>query len=174
MLVVGVMAVVAAIAVPTIGAVMRRYALNNLAQQVAATIRSARYTAVAKNKVVRVRFDCPADDEYRMVEFTANTAIDDDASRCSLSAYPYPDPDAAAAPNVDGPVIQVPAGTELGAATDIQIDTRGRLTPLTGCPMCAAGTGTTAAVVLENGLESQTVTVDQTGQVVIGAMVPIE
>ena len=174
LLVTGIMAVVAAIAVPTVGAAMRRYALNNLSQQVAATIRSARYTAVAKNKVVRVRFDCPANDQYRMVEFTAMSTIDDDVDRCSVSDYPYPDTTPDASPNVDGPVIVVPAGTELGVVTDLEIDARGRLTPLAGCPTCTAGAGTTASVILENGFESQTVTVDQTGQVVVGDMVSID
>ncbi len=174
LLVTGIMAVVAAIAVPTVGAVMRRYALNNLSQQVAATIRTARYTAVAKNKVVRVRFNCPADDQYRMVEFTAMGGIDDDVDRCGLSSYPYPDADPMTSPNVDGPVIVVPAGTELGIVTDIEIDARGRLTPLASGPACTPGGGTTASVVLENGYESQTVTVDQTGQVSIGEMVSIQ
>jgi len=36
-----------------------------------------------------------------------------------------------------------------------------------------AGTGT-ASVVLENGFESQTVTVNQTGQVAVSAMVPLD
>ena len=174
LLVTGIMAVVAAIAVPTVGAVMRRYALNNLSQQVAATIRSARYTAVAKNKVVRVRFNCPADDQYRMVEFTTSGAIDDASDRCSASTYPYPDADPMNPPNVDGPVIVVPPGTELGTVADIEIDARGRLTPLTGCPVCTPSGGTTASVILENGYESQTVTVDQTGQVNIGDMVSIQ
>ena len=172
-MVTGIMAVIAAVAVPTVGAVMRRYALNAASQQIASTIRSARYTAVSKNKVMRVRFNCPEDNQYRMVEFTASAGIDQDAARCDAASYPYPDQDGSALPNTDGPVNVLPPGTELGTVTDIEIDVRGRLTPLTGCPSCVAGSGT-ASVVLENGSESQTVTVNQTGQVAIGEMVELD
>ena len=173
MMVTAVMAIIAGIAVPPIAVGMRRYALNNAAQQVASAIRSARYTAVAKNTDVRVRFDCPADNQYRVIEVTGVTAIDNDDDRCDADSYSYPDADPTALPNVDGPVLVLPAGTELGAVDNLQIDTEGRVSPLTGCPSCATTTGT-VAVALENGFESQTITVGLNGQIQVEAAVAIE
>jgi Tfp pilus assembly protein FimT len=161
------MAVIAAIAVPTVGSMMRRYALNNVAQQIGATIRSARYAAVSKNKWVRVRFDCPGTDQYRMVEYVASAGIDNDANRCELAAYPYPDSDPATVPDVDGPVITLPSTIELGTTTDIQIDPQGRLVPLTGCPTCVVGSGS-ASITIGNGDQNQTVSVNQAGRVDVG------
>lgn len=165
MVVGGIMAIVAAIAVPTVASMLRRYALNSVAQQLAATIRSARYTAVAKNKWVRIRFDCPATDQYRMIEYVAVSAVDEAADRCSLSAYPYPD-DTPGVPEVDGPVIALPNGISLGTVTDIQIDPMGRMELLSGCPTCVASSGT-ASLTIDDGSEAQTVSVDRTGRVTV-------
>jgi prepilin-type N-terminal cleavage/methylation domain-containing protein len=173
MMVTAVMAIIAGVAVPPIAAGMRRYALNNAAQQVASAIRSARYTAVAKNTDVRVRFNCPADNQYRVVEVTGVTAIDTNADRCSTASYPYPDADLTALPNVDGPVLVLPSGTELGDVDNLHIDTEGRVSPLTGCPTCATTTGT-VAIALENGVESQTITVGLNGQIQVETAVAIE
>jgi type II secretion system protein H len=167
MLVGGIMAIVAAIAVPTVASMLERYALNNVAQQLAATVRSARYTAVSKNKWVRVRFDCPAANQYRMIEFVANSTVDEAADRCALSAYPYPDANTAMVPDVDGPVVVLPTGITLGTTTDIQIDPQGRMQPLTGCPTCVAGSGT-ASIGVESQALTQTLTVDRTGRVDVG------
>ena len=150
---------------------MRRYALTNTAQQVASVVRSARYTAVSKNRAVRVRFDCPESGQYRLIEVTGNNAIDQDADRCSNSAYPFPDPDPMTAPALDGPVFVTPAGTVFDSATDIQISVQGRLTTLMGCPICVTG-GSAASIVLDNGSESQTISVGATGQVTVGPVVP--
>lgn len=170
---VAVMMIVSAIAIPVITSAMRRYALNNAAQQIASVVRSARFTAVSKNTVMRVRFDCPENDQYRVVEFTEDSTIDTDTDRCSNAAYPYPDADAANKPDVDGPVLLVPAGTEIGDADDLEINKEGRVTALSGCPTCTAGSGG-GTVAIENGFESQTITIGQNGQVAVGTAVPIE
>ena len=94
LIVVGLVAVVAGMAVPTIAAGMRRYSLISASQGVASTIRSARFQAVAKNRTLRVRFNCPEAGQYRVVEFTASPIIDATANRCDPNVYPFPDPDA--------------------------------------------------------------------------------
>ena len=98
--VVAVIAILAGIAVPQVGSAMRLYALNSSTRAVAAAIRSARYTAVSKNRTVRVRFNCPAAGQFRIVEFVGSAAVDNAADRCSEQTYPYPDANAAVAPNV--------------------------------------------------------------------------
>lgn len=159
-----VIAVLAATVGPTLGSSMRLYALNTSAQTVAAAIRSARYTAVSKNRTVRVRFNCPAANQFRVVEVVGTSAVDAAADRCSEDVYPYPDTDTAAAPNTDGPVETLPNGSQFGELQNLEIDPTGRMTPLTGCPACAAA-APPAAVVIGNGVETRTITITAHGQV---------
>ena len=91
------------VAAPTITSGLRAYSLNTAAQTVASTVRSARFQAVTKNRTFRVRFNCPAANQMRVVEVVNNPAIDNAADRCSLNSYPYPDPNPAVLPNGDGP-----------------------------------------------------------------------
>lgn len=156
--------VLGAVAAPTIAAGMRRYTLISASQQVASTIRSARYQAVGKNRTLRVRFNCPAVGQFRLVEVTGNAAIDTAANRCDPAAYPFPDPNAAALPNLDGPVLLLPQGAEFGALSDLQVDVAGRITRLTGCPVCATA-APPATIAVSNGSESRTITVSASGQV---------
>lgn len=67
MIVVGLIATLAGISVPAIAGGMRRYTLISASQQVVSTIRSARVQAVGKNRLVEVRFDYPAADQYQIV-----------------------------------------------------------------------------------------------------------
>jgi hypothetical protein len=152
--------------VPTIAGAMRLYALNTSIQTVGAAIRSARYSAVSKNRTVRVRFNCPAANQFRIVEVVGSNAIDAAADRCSAAAYPYPDSNPAAAPNIDGPVMILPDGSQFGAFQDLEINTAGRVTPLTACPTCA-GAAPPATVTLGNGYDTRTITVTANGQVLI-------
>lgn len=170
---VAVMTVTAAIAIPAIETGMRRYALNNAAQQIASTIRSARYTAVSKNKKVRVRFNCPDTDQYRVVEVVNSNTVDQATDRCSNTSYPYPDAVPGTAPDVDGPILLLPTGTEMAVVEDLEIDTDGRVTAQTGCPTCAPAGGT-VAIAIENGFESQTINVSNQGQVDVDGAVPID
>ena len=101
------------LAAPSITAAIDTYQFNNDVQSVASTIRSARFTAVASNVRMQVRFNCPATGQMRVVEVTGNAGIDTAGDRCDLNAYPYPDPDASVAPDNDGPVVQMGSGTDL-------------------------------------------------------------
>lgn len=125
------------LAAPSILAAIDAYKFNNDVQLVAATVRNARYNAVASNTRLRVRFNCPSVGQMRVVEVTGNAAIDGADNRCDLAAYPYPDGNGSAAPNNDGPLIQIGSATSLPAATTgLQIDTTGRIVPITSCPAC--------------------------------------
>lgn len=127
------------LAAPSITGAIETYQFNSDVQNVAATIRSARFTAVASNVRMRVRFNCPSTGQMRIVEVTGDAAIDTATDRCDLSAYPYPDPDADEAPNNDGPVLQMSSSTDLPASTSgLEISTAGRVVPLTSCPACSA------------------------------------
>lgn len=68
MLVVGLVAVLAAATAPSIIEGMRQFEVTTASQQVASTIRLARYQAVGKNMTVRVRFDYPAGGQYQILD----------------------------------------------------------------------------------------------------------
>jgi prepilin-type N-terminal cleavage/methylation domain-containing protein len=163
MLVVFVIGTTLAIAVPAVSEAMRIYGLNNARQSIVSAVRSARYTAVSKNKTVRIRFNCPTVNEFRIIE-VVGSGVDSASNRCQTAAYPYPDKDVAAAPNVDGPVMRLPQRTTFGSFQDIEIDTNGRMTPLTGCPPCTPATGS-ATIVVKNGTATRQIVITANGQV---------
>ena len=164
LVVMGVTAMLAAMAAPVITGAMRGYALKTSVDTVAAAIRGARYSAVSTNRTLRVRFNCPAENQLRVVE-VLGTASDAAADRCG-AAYPYPDPDPATAPNVDGPVVFLPAGSQLGAVQDLEIDRTGRVTRLTGCPTCVSAAAP-ATVTVGTPYETRTITITANGQVLV-------
>ncbi len=113
LVVVALITIVAGMAVPAITSTSAQMRLANAARQVERELQTARMKAVRADRVMRVRFNCPATGEYRMVELlgTVRTpATDDDDSRaavrCGNASYPYPDtdPEFFAAPNNDGPI----------------------------------------------------------------------
>ena len=65
LIVVGLVAVMAAVTVPTVAGAMDRYYINSAGQQVASTIRTARFQAVARNIRTQVNFDSPAVGQYQ-------------------------------------------------------------------------------------------------------------
>jgi prepilin-type N-terminal cleavage/methylation domain-containing protein len=107
MLVVGLVAVLAAAAAPSIAGGMRRFTLTSASQQVASTIRTARYQAVGRNMTVRVRFDYPDEGQYQILDATDADVIS--SARLLLSG--------AAFSAISG---------------DIEIDSQGRVTALAG------------------------------------------
>jgi prepilin-type N-terminal cleavage/methylation domain-containing protein len=166
LVVVAVACIVMAVAVPSVTATMQSYSLNSGTQIVASTVRSARLAAVSKNRQMRVLFNCPIAGQLRMVEVTGNAAIDNDADRCSTTDYPFPDPNPAAVPNIDGPLVILPDGAQFGAFESVLIGTDGRVTPQTGCPTACVASAVPATVVLSNGNDTRTITIAASGQVI--------
>lgn len=161
----GVAMITMGLAAPSITSAIESYQFNSEVQTVAATIRSARYKAVSNNVTLRLRFNCPATGQMRVVEVTGNSAIDDATDRCDTTAYPYPDPDATAAPNNDGPVIQMSSAVDLPTTVHgLEVSTAGRIQPLTGCPSCSAGSPPAVLVMGDDRTSSdRTITVTATG-----------
>jgi Tfp pilus assembly protein FimT len=161
MLVAGLVAVLGGLSVPAISAGMRRYSLISASQQVVSTIRMARAQAVAKNVTLRVRFNCPEDGLYRIVEVTGDAGIDDSGNRCHVAAYPFPaaDSDSLTLPNLDGAVQFLPDGADFGEVRDLEFNPSGRVTFL---PAAAVAT-----IVVTNGDDGQnrTITVSASGRI---------
>jgi type II secretory pathway pseudopilin PulG len=161
----GVAMITLGLAAPSIITAIDSYKFNSEVQTVAATIRSARYKAVASNVTLRLRFNCPATGQMRLVEVTGNSAIDTATDRCDTTAYPYPDPDASAAPNNDGPVIQMSSAVDLPTTVHgLEISAAGRIQPLTGCPGCTAGSPPAVLVMGDDRSSTiRNITVSATG-----------
>ena len=122
----------------------------------AAQVRVARLKAVTSNCTMRVRFNCPAPGLYRVVEVVNNAAIDNAADRCSSTTYPYPDPNPAALPDLDEPVMVLRGGIAFGGVQDLDIAPTGRVTALTGALPATIG-------VTDSYGEIQNVVVSATG-----------
>jgi prepilin-type N-terminal cleavage/methylation domain-containing protein len=127
LLVVAVLAVISAMAIPAVRSTSSQIKVSSNGRAVERELQVARMKAVRANRAVRVRFNCPAAGNYRIVELlgTPSTpASDDDDSRatvrCSYSSYPYPDPDPEffAIPNNDGPIQTLQDG--VGFGSDVQ------------------------------------------------------
>ena len=157
MFVVLLLGVLMAVTVPGATTASRRYHLLAATREVAAQVRVARLRAVTSNRTIRVRFNCPAAGQYRVVEVVNNAAIDNAADRCSSTTYPYPDPNPAALPDLDGPVMVLPGGVTFGGIQDLDIAPTGRVTALTGALPATIG--------VTNSYETRNLTVSATGRV---------
>jgi prepilin-type N-terminal cleavage/methylation domain-containing protein len=128
-LVVAIVAVVSAIAVPQILTSSRQMRLSGAARQVERELQNARMKAVKSNRPMRVRFNCPSAAQYRSVELlgspqspAANDADSSAATRCNPTTYPYPDndPEFFAIPNNDGPLQALPPEVSFGTVQTIE------------------------------------------------------
>jgi prepilin-type N-terminal cleavage/methylation domain-containing protein len=125
LVVVAVISIVSAMAVPALMSSSAQMRLASATRQVERELQQAKMKAVRGDRTVRVRFNCPVAGQYRMVEVLgtfAKPAVDDDdsraAQRCNDVNYPYPDNDPAyfAIPNNDGPLQSLPEGVAFSAS----------------------------------------------------------
>jgi type IV fimbrial biogenesis protein FimT len=121
MMTVALAATLLAIGVPVMLDVTESSKLTGAAREVERELQSARLRAVANNRSLRVRLNCPATGYYRTVE-VLGTAADNATNRCLLSAYPFPaDNDVITRPNFDGPVRVLP---NMATVTDAALEFR--------------------------------------------------
>lgn len=124
MIVVGLVAVLAGMTVPAIAGAMKQYELVTASQQVVSTIRSARLQAVARNMVLKVRFDFPGDGQYQVVD-AAGAAV--------------------------GRVQTLDDGITFGASTGVQFTTSGRIAVPTTVTLTNEGDQTRTISVSPSG-----------------------
>lgn len=116
-----VMAIIMAGAVPALIDLADGFKLGQGQRDVYQELQSARLIAVASNRPIRIRFDCPASGEYRLTELIGSTQSPDTkdtaTDRCSATKYPFPpaDNDPTSRPNHDGPVKTLPNTVTFGA-----------------------------------------------------------
>ena len=112
-IVVAIIAIIGAMVVPTILNMMVGMRVSSEARLVERELQTARLRAVASNRAMRLRFNCPAANQYRLVEVIGTPTVPaaDDANgaaatRCGMTKYPYPDSNNEwfESPNYDGPL----------------------------------------------------------------------
>jgi len=67
------------LAAPALTGAMQHYQFNTDVQQLAATIRNARYKAVSSNATMRVRLNCPSQGQMRVVQVTGTVPTPTDS-----------------------------------------------------------------------------------------------
>jgi prepilin-type N-terminal cleavage/methylation domain-containing protein len=152
-----------AMALPVMKDMTASIKLNEASRLVEREMQDARLKAVASNRVIRVRLNCPSAGYIRSVE-VLGTAADNAANRCSASAYPFPpaDTDIMTRPNFDGPVRTLPNGATVSNEV-LQFSPDGTAVNV------VAGTPTTittpVSVTITRESKTKTVTVNNVGKV---------
>jgi prepilin-type N-terminal cleavage/methylation domain-containing protein len=164
-LVMAVMAILAAMAIPTITNMMAGMRVAADARLVERELQTARLRAVATNRAMRVRFNCPAAGQFRLVEVIGTPTVpapaDADgaaATRCSLAGYPYPDSDTDwfTAPNNDGPLNGLNSRVVFAATQTLEFWPDGTVHAGTGTPWPAIPADTPVTLRLQQAEGSST------------------
>jgi prepilin-type N-terminal cleavage/methylation domain-containing protein len=171
MVAVSVMAIIAAGAVPALVNVADSMKLGQGQRDVYQEMQTARLVAVASNRPMRLRFNCPAAGQYRLTEMIGTASkpdTNDTASdRCSDTKWKYPanDNDPTSRPNHDGPVRQLPNKVTFGATSTLEFWPDGTIHKDAGTlPWAQVGVGGTAITVVK-GTTVKTISVNGLGKI---------
>ena len=163
--------IIAGMAVPLVRDVNEGLRLNSAAREVERELQTARLKAVTTNRPMRVRFNCPAAGQFRMVELIGSPSVpagaDAPANRCSQTAYPFPAPDQnpSTVPNHDGALHQLQSSVTFGATKTLEFWPDGTAHEETGLgnPWPVANT----AITLVKGSKVKTITVNGLGKILL-------
>ena len=111
LIVVGMIGVIGAMALPVLSDSSNRNAVWTASEQIASQVRQARLKAITRNTSFRVVFDCPGDRQYRVliVDGTIN-----DPDRCTQFL------------THDSGVYQMPPYVDFGAVPTLEVNGRGQ------------------------------------------------
>jgi Tfp pilus assembly protein FimT len=175
MITVGLVATIAAIAVPQMTSTIDGLRLGIDARSVERELQLARLAAVTTNRPIRVRFNCPTAGSYRRVELigninSANSGSDADnqaATRCNTLNYPFPagDNDPLTRPNNDGPVMRLNSKVSFTSTQTIEFWPNGtvRVYNATTVPWPQIG-DTPVNIILSKGSTTRAITVNGLGK----------
>ena len=165
-------AIISAMSVPVIQDFGNAVALGQAQRMVASELQQARMKSVTTNRVMRVRFNCPANQQFRMVELIGTSAIplpqDTAANRCNSVTYPYPasDNNPVTVPNHDGPVRRIDTRVSFGNVETIEFRPTGMAYSVNAdgtASLPLAGNG--IALTVTKGQDVKTVTVNALGKI---------
>jgi Tfp pilus assembly protein FimT len=165
-------AALSAMAIPLLKDFDGAIALGQAQRLVQSELQQARMKAVTTNRILRVRFDCPANKQFRTVELIGTPTVpapeDSAANRCSDTVYPYPPADNSVItmPNLDGPVRRIDPRVSFGAVQTIEFRPTGIAYSVngdgtSGPPLAAAGIG----ITVTKDSKVKTVTVNALGKI---------
>jgi len=126
LVVTAIVAVLASVAIPTMLQAAERMRLGQSTREVEREMQAAKQRAVARQRAMRIRFNCPQPGQFRIVELIGTPlapAGDDSApDRCSTVRFPYParDNDIVTRPNLDGPVRLLDPTVAFGAVETLE------------------------------------------------------
>ena len=170
--VVALFATLSAIAIPAIQNMGEAIALGEAQRLVQSELQQARLKSVTTNRVLRVRFNCPAAGQFRMVELIGTSSIpapqDSAANRCSDTSYPYPaaDHNPVTVPNNDGPIRRIDYRVSFGAVQTVEFRPTGVVYSVNGDGTSGpplAGNG--VAITVTKGSDVRSVTVNALGRI---------
>jgi Tfp pilus assembly protein FimT len=157
---------VSAIAAPAFSSFRESQRARNAARQVERELQTARLKAVTASRAFRVRFDCPASGQLRVLEVTGVATTDNASNRCSPTAFPFPGPNDAlrSTPSLDSPVIYLPDGaTVSGPFMEFELSSRGEVFSVSGTSVTALA-GDVQLTVAYKGWNN-TVTINALGRI---------
>lgn len=174
MVTIAVFSIIAAAAIPPLRDVSGTITLGQSTRDVERELQTARLKAVTSNRPMRVRFNCPAAGEFRMVELVGTPALpdaaDSAANRCSETNYPYPSTDGnpLTRPNHDGPIRRLLRDISFGSTATLEFWPDGSVHKANGAQnpwptVDAAGT----AITVTKGTLVRTITVNSIGKIQI-------
>ena len=152
LVVMGLIVVISAIAIPVMSSSTARNKVWTASEGIGSQIRQARLKAISRNMSFRVRFDCPAVGQYRVLQVTGVAATDNAVNRCSTNQL------------YDSGVYVMPAMVTYGSAPPVlTVNSRGVYSSTIGIP-------TDIVVTYQGpGSSSRTLRMSGTGQITFGA-----
>jgi type II secretory pathway pseudopilin PulG len=166
-----VFATVAAIAVPLVTNSLEGQRLGIETRNVERELQSARLSAVATNRPIRIRFNCPSAGTYRRVEVigTVNVPHADDAETRAVArcGYPFPaaDTNPLTRPNNDGPPLQLDSKVTFTAVQTLEFWPDGTVhVPSATNPWARLG-ATDATITVAKGSSTKSIKVNSLGKI---------
>jgi|SRR6187399_3615621 len=167
MLVLALATTIGALALPRFNEFLQSQRARNAARLVERELQIARLKAVATSRSLRVRFNCPAAGQVRILEVTGVAATDNATSRCDPATYPSPGPQDTlkSTPSLDSPVVYLPTGTTVtGPATNYEFSPAGNVYTVSATNVVTMLNGDVTLTVTR-GSYSKTVTMNALGRV---------
>jgi prepilin-type N-terminal cleavage/methylation domain-containing protein len=161
--------VLAAMALPTMTDVTGALTLNAATREIERELQTARLKAVTTNNPIRVRFNFPVTNQFRMVELIGSTSTPDASDapldRCSDTKFPYPAPDTnpLTRPNNDGPLRRLDSKLTFGTVATLEFRPDGTVYFSNGAKVPDTGT----ALTVKKGTTIRTITVNGLGKIQI-------
>jgi type II secretory pathway pseudopilin PulG len=168
-----VFATVSAIALPRLTSSLEGQRLSMETRNVERELQSARLSAVAANRPIRIRFDCPSAGRYRRVEVigTVNVPHADDAEARAVArcGYPFPaaDTNPLTRPNNDGQTLQLNSTVTFTAVQTLEFWPDGTVhVPAATNPWPRLG-ATDATITVAKGSSTKSIKVNSLGKIYI-------